>query len=153
MVNNNFILCVAGKLHKTKYSEFIKGLCKDNEGILLLDYVNELEKVWLFLNASLLISTSSTEGFGVPILDAVSLNLPCLATDIPTYREIKDLVNDNNLTLLKQNQDLAWIKNLNTVKKFSLEDSQKKLERINHFKKLFDKFEKNTILKINSYIN
>ena len=67
--------------------------------------------------------------------------------------KIKDLKKDNNLTLLKQNQDAAWIKNLNNIKKFSIEDPQKKLERISHFKKLFNRFEKNTILKINSYIN
>ena len=37
--------------------------------LLLLDYVSETEKAWLFLNSSLLISTSSIEGFGIPILD------------------------------------------------------------------------------------
>ena len=75
-----------------------------NKNIFLLDYVNDLEKVWLFLNASLLISTSTLEGFGVPILDALSINLPCLASNLPTFKEIKAFTKTNNLTLVKQTQ-------------------------------------------------
>tara|TARA_B100000242_G_scaffold217322_1_gene158805 strand:- start:116 stop:1519 length:1404 start_codon:yes stop_codon:yes gene_type:complete len=151
--DNNFILCIAGKLHNNKYSELIKDLCKENKNIVLLNYVNELEKVWLFLNASLLISTSSAEGFGVPVLDAVSINLPCLATNIPTYREIKALRPNNKLTLLNQNQDLEWIRNLNEVKNFHLEDSEKKSERIENFKNFIIKLEHQMLFNINSYFN
>ena len=151
--NKNFYLCIAGKLHNNKYCGFIKDLCKENKNIFLLDYVNELEKVWLFLNSSLLISTSSAEGFGVPVLDAVSINLPCLATNLPTYQEIKDLGNTNKLTLLNQNQDLTWIENLNKVKKFKLEDSEKKLERIEHFKNFLNKLEHKILLNINSHFD
>ncbi len=153
LVDNNFLLCIAGKLHKTKYCEYIKDICKDNQNILLLDYVNELEKVWLFLNASLLISTSTAEGFGVPILDALSINLPCLATNLPTFKEIKALTPNNKLTLVKQNQDLIWIKNLNKVKGFNLEDLDKKLDRIDHFNKFIKNLESQILFKVNSYLD
>ena len=123
------------------------------KNIFLLDYVNELEKVWLFLNSSLLISTSSAEGFGVPVLDSISINLPCLATNLPTYREIKALTPNNKLTLLDQNQDLEWIRNLNEVEKFNLEDSEKKSERIDNFKNFLIKLENQNLLNINSYFN
>jgi len=46
LVDNNFLLCIAGKLHKSKYCEYIKDICKDNQNILLLDYLNELEKTF-----------------------------------------------------------------------------------------------------------
>ena len=151
--DNNFIFCIAGKLHNNKYCEYIKDLCKENKNIFLLDYVNDLEKVWLFLNSSLLISTSSAEGFGVPVLDALSINLPCLATNLPTYQEIKALRSNSKLTLLNQNQDLDWIKNLNSVKKFNLEESEKKLERIDNFKNFLSKLENQILININSYLN
>ena len=150
---NNFIFCIAGKLHNNKYCEFIKDLCKENKNILLLDYVDDLEKVWLFLNSSLLISTSTAEGFGVPVLDALSINLPCLATNIPTYQEIKALRTNNKLTLLNPNQDIDWIKNLNSVKKFNLEESEKKLERIENFKNFQSKLEHQILMNISSYLN
>ena len=151
--DNGFLLCIAGKLHSNKYCAFIKDICKENKNIFLLDYVNDLEKVWLFLNSSLLISTSSAEGFGVPVLDALSINLPCLATNLPTYQEIKALKQNNKLTLLNQNQDLIWIENLNKVKKFELEDSEKKLKRIDHFKNFLIKLEHKIILNMNSYFD
>ena len=120
---------------------------------MLLDYVNDLEKVWLFLNASLLISTSTLEGFGVPILDALSINLPCLASNLPTFKEIKAFTKTNNLTLVKQNQDLIWIKNLNQVKEFNLENFEKKSDRIDNFNKFINKLESQILLKINSYLD
>ena len=151
--NNDFLLCIAGKLHNNKYCSFIKDICKENKNIFLLDYVNELEKVWLFLNSSLLISTSSAEGFGVPVLDASSINLPCLATNLPTYREIKDLGNSNKLTLLNQNEDSTWIEHLSKVNKFNLEYSEKKLERIEHFKNFQIKLEHEILLNINPHFD
>ena len=56
-----------------------------------MDYVSEIEKVWLFLNATSLISTSSSEGFGIPVLDAACLKLPVLASNISSHLEIKKL--------------------------------------------------------------
>ena len=59
--------------------------------------------------------------------------------------------NTNKLTLLNQNQDLTWIENLNKVEKFKLEDSKKKLERIEHFKNFLNEFEDKILLNINSH--
>ena len=108
---------------------------------------------WSLNNISLLISTSTAEGFGVPILDALSINLPCLATNLPTFREIKAFTPTNKLTLVKQNQDLIWIENLNIVKDFNIEELDKKLDRIDHFNKFVNKLESQTLLKVNSYLD
>ena len=152
LVKRGFLLCIAGKLHDNKYCSYIKKICKDKEYICLLDYVDEVEKAWLFLNASLLISTSYVEGFGVPILDALSLNLPTLASNIPTFKEIKKLNKSNLLELINLNEELTWKDKLNKTKALNINIKELKLIRINHFKHFIDKFENDLISKISSYI-
>ena len=109
----NFLLCLAGKLHKNEYCKFIKSICNENKHILLLDYVSDIEKAWLFLNSSLLISTSSNEGFGIPVLDALSINLYTLASAIPSHFEISSINKKNKLILIKQRLSSLMIQNLN----------------------------------------
>ena len=152
LVNRGFVLCIAGKLHQTDYCNFIKNICKDKDYIFLLDYVNEVEKAWLFLNASLLISTSYVEGFGVPILDALSLNLPTLASNIPTFNEIKKLSKSNLLELINLSEEVTWEDKLNNIKALNINNKEIKLTRINHFKHFIDKFENDLISKIHSFM-
>jgi len=152
LINRGFVLCIAGKLHQTEYCSFIKNICKDKDYIFLLDYVNEVEKAWLFLNASLLISTSYVEGFGVPILDALSLKLPTLASNIPTFNEIKKLSINNLLELINLSEEATWEDKLNNIKALNINNKEIKLTRINHFKHFIDKFENDLISKIHSFM-
>ena len=147
-----FKLCIAGKMHKTKYCQDISELCSGCNNILILDYVSELEKVWLFLNASLLISTSINEGFGVPILDAASIDLPVLATKLASYEEIKKITKINKINLLKDNSFLSWKKHLDNIKPFNFNNYDLKLSRLNHFEKFKENYEKEIIFKIKSHI-
>ena len=149
----NFLLCVAGKLHDSKYCKFIKEICRENKNILLLDYVNEIEKTWLFLNSSLLISTSSTEGFGIPLLDALSINLTAIATDIPSHREIKSINSNNKIKLIKENDHKTWITNLNRIKIFDIKNKDLKLDRTDYFKKFIKDYEKNIFIKLQKLID
>ena len=149
----NFLLCIAGKLHENDYCQYIKEICKNHENILLLDYVSELEKAWLFLNTSLLISTSSSEGFGIPLLDALSLNLSSIATKIPSYLEIKNLNNANKINLINSNNKNYWIKNLNYVKNFDLDNKYNKRQRINYFRSSITILEKNYLSSIKMFLN
>ncbi len=147
----NFMFCIAGKIHKSKYCNYIVDLCKNHRNILLLDYVSETEKAWLFLNSSLLISTSSCEGFGIPLLDALSLNLSSLATSIPSHQEIKDLSKNNKINLLKQEKQLKWIDKLNSITKFDIKNNEAKRQRINHFKDLQNSLERDFLFKIGKF--
>ena len=149
----NFLFCLAGKLHKSEYCEFIKEICRENKNILLLDYVSDLEKTWLFLNSSLLISTSSNEGFGIPLLDALSINLEAIATDIPSHREIKSLSSNNKIRLIKENDDKTWINNLNRVKIFNSNNKNSKSDRTDFFKRFIRDYEKKTFLKLQELID
>ena len=149
----NVLLCIAGKLHNSKYCNFIKSICKDNNNILLLDYVSDLEKAWLFLHSSLLLSTSSTEGFGIPVLDALSIDMPVLASDIPSHNEIEQLKEFNNIKLINLNNEEIWINYLNKLSIFALDDIDKKLNRIEKFNNSLINLEKNSISKIKKFIS
>ncbi len=151
--DRNFLLCIAGKMHKNDYCYQIKDLCKNHKNILILDYVSETEKAWLFLNTSLLISTSSCEGFGIPILDALSLNISSLATSIPSYHEIKNLNKKNKINLVNQNKPNVWIDYLNKVEAFNIKNNYEKRRRIEHFKVFKVNLEENFLLKIGNYLN
>ena len=104
------MLLIAGKIHDTDYSRYIKKICDKNNRIVLMDYVSELEKVWLFLNASLLISTASSEGFGIPVLDATTLNLPVLASNISSHVEIKNITKKKSRTGLRPIRDNHFLR-------------------------------------------
>jgi glycosyltransferase involved in cell wall biosynthesis len=50
--------------------------------VLLLDDVNETEKIILYKHAELFVFPSKYEGFGIPILEAMSLRCPLVLSDI-----------------------------------------------------------------------
>ena len=143
-----FLLCIAGKMHNTKYCKYIKKLSSKNKKIILLDYVSEFEKVWLYLNASLLISTSATEGFGIPVLDAGCLNIPVIANKIPSYQEIQGFIKNKNISLYKLNEEKKWLFKLNQTKIFDIDDIEGKKSRIKHYEKLVENAKLETSNKI-----
>jgi len=109
-------LCVAGKIHNDNYGERIKEICEDDSSINLLGYVNEIEKSWLFLNAHAFASPSCVEGFGIPVLDAYILGLNVLASNIPSHKEIGEMITiDGNLKLLDLNNIDSWIAALSEI--------------------------------------
>ncbi len=56
----------------------------------LAGYVTDEELVWLYSNASLFVYPSLFEGFGIPPLEAMTLNCPVILSDIPVFRELYD---------------------------------------------------------------
>ncbi len=82
----------------------------------MLGYVNELDKAWLYLNANLFISPSSTEGFGIPALDACCLGIKTFLSDIPSHQEIyRKFENNEQIKLIQTNNSEAWIENMNLI--------------------------------------
>lgn len=61
---------------------------KLKERIILKGYVSEQEKEDLLQNALCFIFPSRFEGFGIPLLEAMSANLPIIASDIPSSKEV-----------------------------------------------------------------
>ena len=56
--------------------------------IVQTGYVSEKQKVALYQEATVFVLPSLYEGFGMPLLEAMSYNTPVLASDIPVFREV-----------------------------------------------------------------
>lgn len=151
--DRGFLLCIAGQIHNTKYSKYIQELCDKNKNILLLGYVSESEKVWLYLNTSLLLSTSSTEGFGIPVLDAGSLSVPVIASNIPSFIEIQKVINNNQISLFDLSEDTKWLNSLNKTEIFNIDDAEAKKSRIKKYSEFCKIAKEETTLKIRKLID
>ncbi len=144
LANKGFDLCVAGKIHDDKYGEDIKRMCEGYPNIKLLDYVDETEKSWLFLNAYAFISPSCVEGFGIPVLDAASLGLRVIVSDIPSHREIGNLVKNNkDFRLLDLSNLDNWIYELNLLNGLDLYIENEIKDRIQKYQSSFDNLKGN----------
>lgn len=72
-----FLTLVGNGFDKSRYT--------DIPGINIV-HSNEVQS--FLLENDIFISASSFEGFGIAVLEAMATGLPCILSDIPTYREI-----------------------------------------------------------------
>lgn len=56
--------------------------------LTLLPQVTEAEKAWLYSNALALLALSRSEGFDLPVLEAVQAKCPVLLSEIPVHSEL-----------------------------------------------------------------
>jgi glycosyltransferase involved in cell wall biosynthesis len=56
--------------------------------ILFPGYITETEKKQYFKNAKGLVLLSESEGFGIPVIEALCNNIPALVSDIPVMHEV-----------------------------------------------------------------
>jgi glycosyltransferase involved in cell wall biosynthesis len=61
---------------------------KLEDKVILAGYVSKEEASLLFKNASIYIFPSLDEGFGIPILEALSFSLPVICSDIDVFKEV-----------------------------------------------------------------
>jgi glycosyltransferase involved in cell wall biosynthesis len=84
-----FKLIIAGKkgwLYEKIFQEAAQYECKDS--ILFLGFVSDKEKAQLYKNAVAFILPSLYEGFGIPLLEAMSYNCPVLSSFSSSLPEI-----------------------------------------------------------------
>ena len=90
MTDNPIKLVVAGgKGHN--YDKSIDKLVKKNNlagDVFFPGYVNEEDKAALMKGADIFVFPSFYEGFGLPIVEAMTLGVPVIASDIAPHREI-----------------------------------------------------------------
>ena len=82
-------LCIAGKgelLEKTKELAKKMGLCK----VHFLGYVDDLDLPDLYACSDYYIMTSKYEGLPLTLLEAMASGLPCIVSDIPNLRIVRD---------------------------------------------------------------
>lgn len=108
--------------------------------IIITDYVSDEEKHTLLKNTSCFVFPSRYEGFGIPLLEAMSYDLPIIASNIPTSIDIaKDNAKffdvDNSNELAKKMNEVINKKDVitnhsNTLKKYSWENCAKETIKI-----------------------
>lgn len=63
---------------------------KLNDKVIFMGYLTDEEIVYLYKNACIFILPSFYEGFGIPILEAMSFNCPVIASNVSSLPEIGD---------------------------------------------------------------
>lgn len=82
------LVLVGGSGWKNKQSiDLIKLAQKNNEKIIQTGFIDSNHTSAFYQKASILVMPSLYEGFGMPILEAMSCNCPVIASDIPVLRE------------------------------------------------------------------
>jgi glycosyltransferase involved in cell wall biosynthesis len=71
------------------------------EKVLLLSSINDDELCWLYKNCDLFVISSSTEGFCLPLVEALSLSPRVVCSDISVFQE----VGSSNCTYFKLGDD------------------------------------------------
>jgi len=77
------------------------------DNVLWMHDVKTAELKWLYANAKALVLPSKAEGFGLPILEATSVNCALIVSDIPVFHEVAgenavyfDSINLDNLAAI-----------------------------------------------------
>lgn len=70
------------------FQEELKQEIREFEDIILIEKSTDTELHHIYRNSEVFLFASIYEGFGIPLLEALSHGKKCLASDIPTFREI-----------------------------------------------------------------
>lgn len=73
--------------------DFVK-LLESSKDIITLGYVNDFDIVNLYRYSKAFVFPSIYEGFGMPVIEAMSQNVPIIISDIPTNIELNKLHNN-----------------------------------------------------------
>lgn len=90
LVNNNKELIIAGSGYESYKNEIIAEAKKygvENR-VKFIGTVNEEQKVWYYKNCSAFLFPSISEGFGIPVLEAMSLGKPTFLSNLTSLPEI-----------------------------------------------------------------
>lgn len=132
-------LAIAGKLG-WNYEESLnasKKYCVENE-VLYLGRVADADLPALITGATALVNISLEEGFGLPLLEAMACETPCLVSDIPSFKEVcgeyatyvdprkLEEISDGFIKLLNFRDSELVSKAKERAKKFTWEESAKK---------------------------
>ncbi|MDO9231829.1 MAG: glycosyltransferase family 1 protein [bacterium] len=89
---NSLKLVIAGG-KGYNYDKLIDEVTKKNnliEDVFFPGYIDEEDKAGIIKGADIFVFPSFYEGFGMPIIEAMSLGVPTIVSDIPPHREIAD---------------------------------------------------------------
>lgn len=98
-------LVLAGGKNAYNFDPKIEKIIKESEfkeNIILPGFINEADKIYLYKAAWCFCFPSLYEGFGIPILEAMTMGVPVLASDIQPHKEIAE---NNILFFEKENKE------------------------------------------------
>ena len=82
-----------------------ENLITDDMGIKALGYLDDDEVIQFYKNSKALVYPSLYEGFGMPIIEAMCLNVPIIFSNIPTSIELNKIHNEQMFGFDLQNHD------------------------------------------------
>ena len=85
--NTRLLLVGSAGPETERLTDLIKTL-KLSSRIMFLSGLEDGELRWLYEQASLFVIPSSTEGFCLPLVEALTLSCPSVCSDIPIFREV-----------------------------------------------------------------
>jgi len=139
----DYALYIVGGMH-TNYADTNLSTYVNKKGVKFLGYVNGEELNRLYRNATAYINPSLYEGFGIPLIEAMSQECAVVVSDIPAFKEvcgdaalyfnptdIEDMRRQMNRIMHDEDlrQQLAE-KGIGQVKLFSWEQSAQTIKRI-----------------------
>ncbi|HET8669644.1 MAG TPA: glycosyltransferase family 1 protein [Candidatus Saccharimonadales bacterium] len=85
-----YSLVIVGRIgwNCDKEVERLKDAREQELDVRHVGYVDDKTKEALFQGATLFVHASEYEGFGMPVLEAMSYGVPCCISDIPVFREV-----------------------------------------------------------------
>jgi len=137
-------LVIVGAENKIYENPELKDLIEGNHNIVFTGYVSDEELVGLYKNAKLFIFPSLYEGFGIPPLEAMACNCPTVVSNVASIPEVcadaSYYIDPNNINSIAKGiyevindetlQNELKQKGIQRVKKFSWEDSARKIAEI-----------------------
>lgn len=89
-LRQEYSLVIAGRegWYANGVVEHIKQARREGLDIKHIGYVTDEAKAALYQSASLFVTASRYEGFGMPVLESMSYGAPCALSDIPVFKEI-----------------------------------------------------------------
>lgn len=93
--------------HKFEYEELLR-IVKDNEIENMVSFVGNVNNIPEFLNTiDICVVPSRSEGFGLSLVEAMSMGIPCIASNIEGPKEIIQNEGIGKLFVSEQSEDLA----------------------------------------------
>ena len=91
-LETNWNLVIAGAAdHEDNYSKRLREIARRDKRVILTGYISGPELYEIYSNAGLFVIPSYHEGLPIVLLEAMSYDLPILASDIPANRELVKL--------------------------------------------------------------
>ena len=147
-------LIIAGK-----HTVELENICDNQPGIFILDWIPNDDLLELIQGADAFLLPSIHEGFGMPLVEAMSCGVPCISSDRHSPPEVLDnsgiLVNPENVTeisqamlklanepellinlskkSLKNSEKFSWEKNAEQIFELYGISSNQPMENFDHF--------------------